>query len=76
MRGLTITLFAIIATIVEFPYPLEETGGYYHPLGCSYQLQESVSVPSRGEWGVLLKSHWKTFIQCCVSVPSRGDWGF
>ena len=61
----------------KFPSPLEVNGGSYtHEKVIEWSQQYCVSVPFRGDWGVLQSTILtERKGNACVSVPSRGDWG-
>ena len=62
---------------MEFPSPLEVTGVSYVSTNKLTQIIRYVSVPSRGDWGVLHRLKLKdSYFGEEVSVPSRSEWGF
>ena len=58
-----------------FPPPREVTGGSNLKYSSRVSDLYKVSVPSRGDWGVLLTVRYDCSLKLYVSVPSRGDWG-
>ena len=59
-----------------FPYPPEVNGGSYRIPFIERLKEISVSVPSRGEWGVLLKKR-RAMKTTKSKFPSslEGEWG-
>ena len=59
----------------RFPSPFEVTGVSYRWKTRDEAATYYVSVPSRGDWGVLPNTENTNEKKTLVSVPSRGEWG-